>query len=541
MNGLQDFAIGDRIVRPALGEIRNGDAAVHVEPRSMEVLVALSKRPGEVFSKTELIQAVWGGAFVSDEVLTHAIWDLRRAFGDQATAPKFIQTIPKRGYRLIAPVEALEPEGAPVTGEPPSTDWRLRRKWLLILFFALTVGAVLAMRANRQTNRPSLASQKNDQSASGPVSLVVVPTKGPEEAARTFHERLKSELAGLPGVRVVDGSDCPEAADRDTYCVETSLARRFEGLNLTMRLDHARSKALVYGLPDPRPVQPEEVPALASESSDLIATFFEVREISFFSDPDFMPWIDFRRHDLRAVRSFLSGLSYVYFNEVGGRHAMEDAIERDPDFAAPRVIRTPTILDEGDQSAIAQHRGALQDLLPTATPFEAAMIRWATAILDGDLAAAIRQLRAVLETEPENRPALLMLAVALMAQDDLHRAWQTMQPLVEERWEFPGLYSVAGQCALLRGDVDEARSVLEAALGGRFVDPETLSLLVLMAVYDQDNEAEYEYQRRLTQRRKQMLPEVFEFDMSRFAVPLAELATAEGRPGVADKLREFVD
>lgn len=103
-----DFWVGDRLVRPSLGEIRLGLERVRLEPRSISVLIALAERPRQVIPKKELIRLVWGGSFVSDEVLTHAVWDLRRAFGDNATNPEFIQTIPKRGYRLIAPVREAE-------------------------------------------------------------------------------------------------------------------------------------------------------------------------------------------------------------------------------------------------------------------------------------------------------------------------------------------------------------------------------------------------------------------------------------------------
>ena len=108
MKKTPDFWVGDRIVRPSVGEIQLGLERVHLEPRSMEVLVALARRAPDVAPKQELIEEVWGEAFISDEVLTHAIWDLRRAFGDHASDPEFIQTIPKKGYRLVAAVVPLQ-------------------------------------------------------------------------------------------------------------------------------------------------------------------------------------------------------------------------------------------------------------------------------------------------------------------------------------------------------------------------------------------------------------------------------------------------
>jgi Tol biopolymer transport system component len=70
----------------------------------MEVLICMARHPGEVIPKTRLMQSVWPDTFVTDEVLTNAIWELRKTFGDNAKQPKVIQTVFKRGYRLIAPV-----------------------------------------------------------------------------------------------------------------------------------------------------------------------------------------------------------------------------------------------------------------------------------------------------------------------------------------------------------------------------------------------------------------------------------------------------
>jgi len=70
----------------------------------MDVLVCLAEHASDVVSKELLLRTVWPDTCVTDDVLTRAIFELRRVFGDQAGTPRVIQTIPKRGYRLIAPV-----------------------------------------------------------------------------------------------------------------------------------------------------------------------------------------------------------------------------------------------------------------------------------------------------------------------------------------------------------------------------------------------------------------------------------------------------
>jgi serine/threonine protein kinase/WD40 repeat protein len=101
----RDFRVGDWLARPALNRLERGEARVQVEPKSMEVLVDLAENAGEIRSKRRLLHAVWQDAFVSDDVLSHAIWELRKAFGDDSKNPDYIRTIPRKGYMLIAKVE----------------------------------------------------------------------------------------------------------------------------------------------------------------------------------------------------------------------------------------------------------------------------------------------------------------------------------------------------------------------------------------------------------------------------------------------------
>src|SRR5436309_13177067 len=130
-----DFFVADWRVRPALGQLERGDLVVAVEARSMQVLVCLARQAPNVVSKQRLMREVWGESFVSDEVLSHAIWELRKAFGDDARNPRYIQTIARKGNRLLAKVsyraapeplaagsrignyEILEPLGGGAMGE----------------------------------------------------------------------------------------------------------------------------------------------------------------------------------------------------------------------------------------------------------------------------------------------------------------------------------------------------------------------------------------------------------------------------------------
>jgi DNA-binding winged helix-turn-helix (wHTH) protein/WD40 repeat protein len=106
MNG--EFRMGPWLVQPSLNLISLNGATVRLEPKVMEVLVCLAKHAGEPVPREELIQTVWPGTFVTDDVLKRCISELRRVFEDDAREPRVIETIPKRGYRLLAAVEEVK-------------------------------------------------------------------------------------------------------------------------------------------------------------------------------------------------------------------------------------------------------------------------------------------------------------------------------------------------------------------------------------------------------------------------------------------------
>src|SRR5215469_16619275 len=98
------FRLAEWAVEPQLNTLERNGHTVRLEPKVMQVLVTLSDQPGEVVSKEQIFKRVWPDTFVSDEVLTRSISELRKAFEDNPQEPKYIQTIPKGGYRLVAPV-----------------------------------------------------------------------------------------------------------------------------------------------------------------------------------------------------------------------------------------------------------------------------------------------------------------------------------------------------------------------------------------------------------------------------------------------------
>ncbi len=101
------FRIGElHHVEPSLNSVTGPAGTTRLEPKVMQVLVCLAAQAGQVVPKERLMRTVWPDTFVGDDVLTRCISELRRVFGDDVKEPRFIQTIPKSGYRLIAGVSS---------------------------------------------------------------------------------------------------------------------------------------------------------------------------------------------------------------------------------------------------------------------------------------------------------------------------------------------------------------------------------------------------------------------------------------------------
>jgi TolB-like protein/DNA-binding winged helix-turn-helix (wHTH) protein/Flp pilus assembly protein TadD len=115
------FRVGDWTAIPARRLLRSGDGEITLEPRVMDLLICLARHQGDVVSRDRLVEEVWHGTIVSDSPIYQTLAKLRKALGDDHHAPRYIETIAKRGYRLIAAVTWDEPGAEdPAAGEPES-------------------------------------------------------------------------------------------------------------------------------------------------------------------------------------------------------------------------------------------------------------------------------------------------------------------------------------------------------------------------------------------------------------------------------------
>jgi DNA-binding winged helix-turn-helix (wHTH) protein len=118
---------GSYEVEPRSGELRKEGTKVRLREQCFEVLALLLERPGEVVTREELRNRLWPeDVYVDfDNGLNTAVARIREALGDSAERPRFIETLPRRGYRFIAPVDRVRAHGA-----GPGLEAWLARCWL---------------------------------------------------------------------------------------------------------------------------------------------------------------------------------------------------------------------------------------------------------------------------------------------------------------------------------------------------------------------------------------------------------------------------
>ena len=118
MAGSRKIRVGDWTLDSSLNQISGAGGTVVLTPLAARVLKYLAEHPGQVISNDELIENLWQRRMVGDSPVYRVIADLRHALQDDASRPRYIQTVRKRGYRLLAPVEWLDGSDERPPAEP---------------------------------------------------------------------------------------------------------------------------------------------------------------------------------------------------------------------------------------------------------------------------------------------------------------------------------------------------------------------------------------------------------------------------------------
>src|ERR1700756_5392714 len=205
---------------------RNGDR-VPVAPKAFDVLAYLVENAGRVVTQDEILEALWSETYVNPDVLRKYILEIRRALGDRPDSPEFIETVPKRGYRFVAPVEEESIAETPVTATPRAIEepaeensgptrapteekissgkYKLWKSVVLPILIALAAVAIGRQDFRAVRDRAEVSSARN-------TSIAVLPfadmsaVKDQEYFSDGLAEQLINDLAKVSGLRVVGRS-----------------------------------------------------------------------------------------------------------------------------------------------------------------------------------------------------------------------------------------------------------------------------------------------------------------------------------------------
>ncbi|CAD0299227.1 hypothetical protein NCPPB940_01500 [Xanthomonas hortorum pv. taraxaci] len=220
LSSVPRFRLGPLLVEPERLALIDDGQTITLEPRMMEVLIALAERAGEVISAEQLLIEVWHGSFYGDNPVHKTIAQLRRKLGDDSRQPRYIETIRKRGYRLLPKVVFPEDYRGAVIG---AQAWEHGNPYVGLQAFAPAQAEVFFGRSHAIAQvlgalRAQLHSQRGLVLVSGASGC------GKTSLLRAGVVPLLSQPGGLDGLEAVAVAYCNLAQCRGGDVLDT-LAR----------------------------------------------------------------------------------------------------------------------------------------------------------------------------------------------------------------------------------------------------------------------------------------------------------------------------
>ncbi|HET9475615.1 MAG TPA: tetratricopeptide repeat protein, partial [Steroidobacteraceae bacterium] len=339
--------IGEWLADEQLDEISRGDERVKLDRRTMELLMYLAAKPREVISTDELLDQVWRGVVVAPSSVYQTIAVLRRALGDDAEQPRYIATVQRRGYRLIAKVER-PPAPAPAPEPEPEPGGLLRRwSWKIPLAAVVILGGAVYLLAEDSIHRRLFAPEPGDR------SIAVLPfeslDRDPADSylADGMTEGLLQTLGRLPGVRVTARSSVFAFRQRQVdvrqiaralsvrYLLDGTFRRDGEDMHLGVQLVDGKSGFELWSATYDRPLAEamlvqDEISRAVARALELVLTRDVASRLARGLTLDSV-----------AVDAYLRGRAYWSERSAvslrSAREHYERAIQRDPRIAAAHV------------------------------------------------------------------------------------------------------------------------------------------------------------------------------------------------------------
>jgi TolB-like protein/DNA-binding winged helix-turn-helix (wHTH) protein/Flp pilus assembly protein TadD len=450
------------------GDLRSDGTSLKLQPQPAKVLAVLIQRAGEIVSRQELADEVWGSdTFVDfEQGLNYTIRQIRTVLKDDAERPRFVETIPKRGYRFIAPlkkeVSATEAPGPTVAPESIEVERKTLRRAGIglivagIIAAALVAGFRLRGRGPRETATHVIGS------------LAVLPLQNlsgdPEQEyfSDGMTEELITDLAKLGSLRVISRTSVerykntkrplPEIADElgVDAIVEGAVLRSHDRVRITAQLIDARSDHHLWAdtyesdLRDLLSLQDEVAQRIATQVGIKVGTDQQARASNA------------RQVDPEAYEAYLKGNFYWNRSNCdGSRRGLlhyQDAVSKDPSFAAAYAGLAQAYFTLGDwncllyQGAFSKSKAAALKALeldPTLGPAHA-MLATLAYFYEWDWGNADREYRQAVQLNPNYAPAHILYAVYLvsMARDEQGLAEMRKALSLDPTAEFTNMVAV---------------------------------------------------------------------------------------------------
>jgi TolB-like protein/DNA-binding winged helix-turn-helix (wHTH) protein/Tfp pilus assembly protein PilF len=339
-------------VEPGRNRIVGPDGEVRLRPRTMDVLVLLAERSGEVVSRDDFAETLWQSSVVTEDSLTRIISELRKILGDRTDEPAFIETIPKRGYRLAAPVQwevptEADPHEHVVDGERQngrgSISGSLMRHWQPLAWLLLITAVAAMTFALHRASQPDPALERF-------IAVLPFETFGVEDD-RSFidglHHDLLTRLSNIADLRVISRTSVrpykdtllpiPEIARElgVSWVLEGAVQQHGNEFQLNAQLIEAQSDTHVWARTYRRELTAENLFAI---QADIVEDIAASMKSQLTSDEE-------RRIETIPTRSTQAYAFYLQAREYATRdwHVEEDldiavqlyeqAIEQDPNFS----------------------------------------------------------------------------------------------------------------------------------------------------------------------------------------------------------------
>jgi TolB-like protein/DNA-binding winged helix-turn-helix (wHTH) protein/Tfp pilus assembly protein PilF len=196
----ESFRVGEWLAEPARDVLQRAEETVKLEPRTMRVLTYLAERPLQVVSQSELEEFVWAGVVVTPQSVYQSIAQLRRVFGDTPRQPRYIETIQRKGYRLIAPVVPATEPSEPAESERPATS-------------PPEAMPTAPPEAESGSGRAGLTRRK--WLLAGGLLVIVLAALG---ALTWFPHRAKPVVVDSPSIAVLPFADLSDQSDNAAFC-----------------------------------------------------------------------------------------------------------------------------------------------------------------------------------------------------------------------------------------------------------------------------------------------------------------------------------